>query len=130
VAAHRDATTSDGLYHLDVPLSEEFWLTRRVGGSELDRIDDELFSTDYRAPTQRHRSVLPEPPTVRLAESTRVIRPSYAMGGLGPWGTATWYPASEYSSDENGVEIALLIGIAVLLVVAMASAGVAFWWLA
>jgi hypothetical protein len=41
-----------------------------------------------------------------------------------------YYPASEYSADENGTEIVLLVGIAVLLVVAVASTGVILWWFA
>lgn len=41
----------------------------------LDRIDDELFATDYRVTLLRHLTVLPEPPTIRLrlvADSPRV----------------------------------------------------------
>lgn len=118
-----------------MPLPEETLLRRRAGSAELDRIDDELFSTDYRTPTQRHLSVLPEPPTVRLAEPAPVTWPPYAVsgatvaGGATPWLVAA-YPASEYSADENGVEIVLLVGIAVLLVVAVASTGVVLWWFA
>ena len=46
---------------------------RGVPGDLLDLIEDELFATDYRlpprprgAPVQRHLTLLPEPPTVRL----------------------------------------------------------------
>ena len=41
----------------------------------LDRIDDELFATDYRLHAQRHLTLLPEPPTIRLrlvADSPRL----------------------------------------------------------
>jgi hypothetical protein len=111
-----------------VLLSGDLLEARRAGGPELDRIDDELFSTDYRSPTQiRHLTLLPEPPTVRLAQHARagyVAWPSDA----GP--TIAYRPvASPYGEDENGSEIVVLIGLAVLLIVAVAGTAVALFWL-
>jgi hypothetical protein len=112
-----------------VPLSGEL-LATRGSAVELDSIDEELFSTDYRSPTQaRHLTLLPEPPTVRLVQRAHVTWPS-ALPTPNPWLAAGYYPASEYSGEENGTEIVLLVGIAVLLVVAVASTGVVLWWLA
>lgn len=122
-----------------MPLPGELTHTRRTGGDELDRIDDELFSIDYRSPTQaRHLTLLPEPPTVRLAQRAPVTRPGVGLyrpvyapaSTAGPWTGMGTCPASEYSPDENGAEIVLLVGIAVLLVVAVASTGVVLWWIA
>jgi hypothetical protein len=78
----------------------------------LDLIDDELFATDYRLPSQRrHLTVLPEPPTVRFFHQPVVTT------------------ASPYTSDENGVEIFALIGLAVLLIVGVAVTSVILvWW--
>ena len=102
-------------------------------GPELDRIDDELFATDYRSPGQRrHLTVLPEPPTVRL-----LARPPAPGSGsryvLLAGATADWPSVSTsispYSSDENGTEIVALIGVGVLLIVAVAVAAVILvWW--
>jgi hypothetical protein len=100
-----------------------------LSGELLDSIDDELFSTDYRSPSQlRHLTLLPEPPTVRLSERAGSPRPRYVPAEVGPW-LSVAYPASEYSGEENATEIVLLVGIAVLLVVAVASTGVILWWL-
>jgi hypothetical protein len=111
-----------------VLLSGDLLEARRAGGQELDRIDDELFSTDYRSPTQiRHLTLLPEPPTVRLAPGgpTRLAGQPSAF-----WPAFTYRPvASPYSEDENGSEIVVLIGLAVLLVVAVAGSAVALFWL-
>jgi hypothetical protein len=118
-----------------VPLSAELVSGRRAGGVELDSIDDELFMTDYRSPTQaRHLTLLPEPPTVRLAQHAQVTWSEFtappAVSPPGPWVCAAYYPASEYTGEENGTEIVLLVGVAVLLVVAIAGAGVVLWWFA
>jgi hypothetical protein len=97
-------------------------------GPELDRIDDELFATDYRSPSQRrHLTVLPEPPTVRVLQHSTTTAPRYMVV------TAEWpevpYPASPYTSDENGAEIIALIGLAVLVVVVVAAAAIILvWW--
>ena len=84
---------------------------------EFDSIDDELFSLDYRSERPvAHPGVVPEPPTVRLAERA----------------TAHFDPdATRPGSDdyETTGEIAIVIGLAVLLVVVVAAAGmVVFWW--
>lgn len=121
-----------------MPLSGEPTRTLRAGRDELDSIDDELFSIDYRSPNQtRHLTLLPEPPTVRLARRAPVTWTgpyaqacAPAAGSARPWTWTAGHPASEYSPDENGTEIVLLVGIAVLLVVAVASTGVVLWWLA
>jgi hypothetical protein len=113
-----------------VPLSGELLQARRTSAVELESIDDELFSTDYRSPTQtRHLTLLPEPPTVRLVQQAQVTWP-VGVPTQNPWLSAAYYPASGYSEDENGTEIVLLVGIAVLLVVAVASTGVVLWWFA
>ena len=99
-------------------------------GPELDRIDDELFATDYRSPGQRrHLTVLPEPPTVRLAPDRP--RPRYVIlsGATADWPSVT-VSTSPYSPDENGTEIVALIGVGVLLIVAVAVAAVILvWWI-
>jgi hypothetical protein len=112
-------------------------------GPELDRIDDELFATDYRLPSQRrHLTVLPEPPTVRFryrppAEPTaaggspRQVVVAGEIFASDPESAQPWptYAASPYSEDENGTEIIALIGFAVLLVVGVAAAVVVvIWW--
>jgi hypothetical protein len=111
-----------------VLLSGDLLAARRAGRPELDRIDDELFSTDYRSPTQiRHLTLLPEPPTVRLAQHGPARPAGWPTDG---WPTLTYRPVdSPYSEDENGGEIVVLIGLAVLLVVAVAGSAVALFWL-
>jgi hypothetical protein len=124
----RDALVGSRPYHRRVLLSGDLLQARRAGRPELDRIDDELFSTDYRSPTQtRHLTLLPEPPTVRLAQHA----PARPVGWPSDaWPTITYRSvASPYSEDENGSEIVVLIGVAVLLVVAVAGAAVALFWL-
>jgi hypothetical protein len=103
-------------------------LEARAGGPELDRIDDELFATDYRSPTQiRHLTLLPEPPTIRLAPDAPTRAARWRSDA---WPTITYGPvASPYSQDENGSEIVVLIGLSVLLVVAVAGTAVALFWL-
>jgi hypothetical protein len=111
-----------------VLLSGDLLEARRAGRPELDRIDDELFSTDYRSPRQiRHRTLLPEPPTVRLAQDP----PARSVGWPSDaWPTITYRSvAPPDSEDENGSEIVVLIGLAVLLVVAVAGTAVALFWL-
>jgi hypothetical protein len=78
--------------------------------SEFDSIDDELFSLDYRSerPT-RHISVLPEPPTVRM----RPYAPRRSV---------------DDDVDEHSGEMAIVIGLAVLLVVVIATVGLVLWW--
>jgi hypothetical protein len=78
--------------------------------SEFDSIDDELFSLDYRSerPT-RHICVLPEPPTVRL----RPYAPRRSV---------------DDDVDEHSGEMAIVIGLAVLLVVVIATVGLVLWW--
>jgi hypothetical protein len=76
---------------------------------EFDSIDDELFSLDYRSQRRiRHASLSSEPPTVRLRPRT-LDRPS------------------ERDDDYSG-ETAIVIGLAVLLVVVIATAGLVLWW--
>jgi hypothetical protein len=77
---------------------------------EFDSIDDELFSLDYRSERRiRHVNLSPEPPTVRLRERT-LDRPS------------------DDRNDEYSGEVAIVIGLAVLLVVVIATAGLVLWW--
>ncbi len=77
---------------------------------EFDSIDDELFSLDYRAErATRHTSLLPEPPTVRLRQRAP-------------------YRASDDDLEENSGETAIVIGLAVLLVVVIATVGLVLWW--
>jgi hypothetical protein len=119
--------------------------------SELDRTDDELFSTDYWPPIQpRHLSLLPEPPTIRLgthpvrtavpprptdAPTARLretdpptVRlrppdpPSVRLHARPPAA-----PTSPYTAAENGTEIVALIGLAVLLVVTVAAVAIMLW---
>ncbi len=127
-------------YHLHMSVPGELLVKRRLGAPDLDRIDDELFSTDYRSPTQtRHLTLLPEPPTVRLAQREPTVTwrtgtlewPEYAPVSSaedGGWPTVTYRAASPYTEDENGTEIVVIIGLAVLLVVAVASTGVLLFW--
>jgi len=84
---------------------------------EFDSIDDELFSLDYRSERQvAHAGVLPEPPTVRLGERA----PAQFDPGPAP------LDPDDY---ETTGEIAIVIGLAVLLVVVVAVAGlVLYWW--
>jgi hypothetical protein len=97
---------------------------------ELDHIDDELFATDYRSPSQRrHRTVLPEPPTVRLLMHPAPAQRRVVVAGA-MWPGGAEFSTSPYTSDENGTEIVALIGIAVLLIVSVAAAAVVLvWWL-
>ncbi len=115
----------------------------------FDVLDDELFSTDYRLSRPvRHATVLPEvetvrlpprvvaePPTVRLVPQPAgyLTAPVYIPVPIyvslsGEWPGAPYNPTAPYSADENGAEIAALVGLAVLLVVAVAGVGILLWW--
>jgi hypothetical protein len=82
---------------------------------EFECVDDELFALDYRAePSISRATVLPEPPTVRLAER--------ASTHFGP-------PAFDWDADDTGGEIAIVIGFAMLLVLVLAAASLVLrWW--
>jgi len=81
---------------------------------EFESVDDELFALDYRAePSISRATVLPEPPTVRLAER--------ASTHFGP-------PAFDWDADDTGGEIAIVIGFAMLLVLVLAAASLVLWW--
>jgi hypothetical protein len=118
---------------------------------DFDYLDDELFSTDYRSsPHVRHATVLPEVPTVRLSPRTPDVTepptvrlaprpPGYVMAPVyipvpiyislsGDWAGEPYNPTAPYAADENGAEIVALVGLAVLLVVAVAGVGIMLWW--
>jgi hypothetical protein len=117
--------------------------------AELDRIDDELFSTDYWPPTQRrHLTLLPEPPTERLRAravparltppdppTVRVRPPDPPTVRLSPPDPPTVrmrpppsaLPGSPYTTDENGTEVAALIGLAIMLVVTVVTVAIMLW---
>jgi hypothetical protein len=120
-----------------------------VWTAELDRIEDELFSTDYLLPSQRrHDSVLPELPTLRLPararadEATVRLRPHPSPLPTAPryvtvqglfWRPAPERPGIARSSrtarDEDGpAGYAVMIGLVALVIVA--GAAVIVWWLA
>ncbi len=120
-----------------------------VWTAELDRIDDELFSTDYLLPSQRrHDSVLPELPTLRLPgwaradEVTVRLRPFPSPGPTAPRYVTVqglfWRPgspgiarSSRIARDEDGpAGYAVMIGLVALFIVAAAGAAVIVWWLA
>ena len=124
---------------------------RFARSAEFDRLDDELFSTDYRSsPQARHVTVLPEvptvrlaprastyaePPTVRLAQRTAgyPTAPVYIPVPIyislsGDFAGEPYNPTAPYTADENGAEIVALVGLAVLLVVAVAGVGIMLWW--
>ena len=89
---------------------------RHVQMGEFDRIDDELFALDYRSESPVGQAgVLAEPPTVRLEERA----PSHV--DLGP----ARFDPDDY---ETTGEVAVVIGLAVLLVVVVAVAGLVLWW--